>query len=564
MQHTRNCPSRHGVFEEVTSVVCHLLTSEVLNTRQRKLTLVTIVVRWPCIAIALGNRQTIARWLVKSASHKKLLTTPAVGGRFIGRLFCTKKTAFAKKRMVCALYEPDKGFETTKGSEIFNLCERADAVIFDWDLFNEDGKNILPLIQNLVDDSQNSVPHHVRLCVIYTNTPDLGRVANAVYEHLKNAELKVDPVQKTLALLAGATRIIVLGKPNVTGRPEGSKALEVLEEDLADRVIEEFANMNGGILPAYALHGMSSIRRNSKKILDKFHGDMDGAFLLHRALLIKNEDAFDQLPELLAEEVLSVILDEQIPSSDMEHISKEVAGKLKLDDQCLKWQPLPGRPKREAGELARMFLGGGEPAIQLDHKFGEKKGVPVNELHSAMGCNQSKAEMRLAALFNVRTKYFKSKPPTLGFGAIVRCPPAEGKATEYSYALCLMPICDGIRLSHNDGNLTSFPFWTLKAVRSKANGRGVVVLTKEDVYLDLMASGKPRDMLWLDKFKADESGMVVASKVDSSFWFHGEKACVEWVAQLKPAHAQRIAHDIGQSFSRVGVVEAEWLRLLTG
>lgn len=472
-------------------------------------------------------------------------------------------SSFAKKGMVCALYEPSEGFDTATGSEIFNLCERADAVIFDWDLFGEDGNNILPLIKNLVDDSQNSVPHHVRLCVIYTNKPDLERVANAVYEHLHNAGLKVELVQNPLSLFAGATRIIVLGKPNVTGRTPANKALEVLEENLATRVIDEFARMNDGILPAYALHGMSSIRRNSKKILDKFHGDMDGAFLLHRALLIKNEDAFDQLPELLAEEVLSVILDEQIPSGDMDQISKEIAGGLKLDVQHLHWQPLPGRPKREAGELVRMFLGGGESAIQLDFKFGEKKGVPVEKLHFAMGCEQSKTEKKLAALFNVRTRYFKSKPPTLGFGAIVRCPPAEGKATEYTYALCLMPICDGIRLNHNDGNLTSFPFWTLKAVKNKANGRGIVVLTKEDTYLDLVASGKPRDMLWLDKFKADESGMVAASKVDSSFWFHGENTCLEWVAQLKPAHAQRIAHDIGQSFSRVGVVEAEWLRLLT-
>ena len=38
---------------------------------------------------------------------------------------------------------------------------------------------------------------------------------------------------------------------------------------------------------------------------------------------------------------------------------------------------------------------------------------------------------------------------------------------------------------------------------------------------------------------------------------------LEWVAQLKPGLAQRVANDIGQSFSRVGVVEAEWLRLLT-
>lgn len=467
--------------------------------------------------------------------------------------------SFAKEGMVCALYEPSEGFDTTNGSEIFNLCERADAVIFDWDLFCEDGKNILPLIKNLVDDSQNSVPHHVRLCVIYTNKPDLGRVANAVYEHLCNAKLKVDLVQNPLSLHAGATRIIVLGKPNVTGRTEANKALEVLEENLASRVIEEFARMNGGILPAYALHGMSSIRRNSKKILDKFHGDMDGAFLLHRALVITSEDAFDQLPELLAEEVLAVILDEQITSADMTQIASEIASTLNLNLPQLNLTPKPKATAQTDDERVRMFLSGGAPAIKDEYKFKDNE-VPVELLHSAMGCAQSKAEKSLAALFNVRTKYFKTKHPTLGFGTIVR----YGEADKLTYALCLMPICDSIRLKHGDGMLTSFPFWSLNcAVRKKVNGRGIVVLTKEGSYLDLMASGKPRDMLWIDRFKPDESGTVTASKENESFCFPGERNRLEWIAQLKPSHAQRIAHDIGQSFSRVGVVEAEWLRLLT-
>lgn len=468
--------------------------------------------------------------------------------------------SFAKKGMVCALYEPSAGFNTDKGSEIFNLCERADAVIFDWDLFGENGKNILPLIKNLVDDSQNSVPHHVRLCVIYTNKPDLARVANAVYEHLRNAELTVELVQDPLSLLAGATRIIVLGKPNVTGRTTEDKALEVLEEDLASRVIEEFAKMNGGILPAYALHGMSSIRRNSKKILDKFHGDMDGAFLLHRALIITSEDAFDQLPELLAEEVLAVILDEQISSSDMAQISSEIASTLPLTLPPLNLLPKPNKPAQTDDQQVRKFLQGGRPAIKDEFKFNKDNDVPVELLHSAMGCDQSKAEKSLAALFNVRTKYFKSKPPALGFGTIIR----YGEVDNLTYAICLMPICDSIRLKRGEGMLTSFPFWTLKAVKKNENGRGIVILTKEDCYLDLMASGKPRDMLWLEKFKPDESGTVTASKESDSFWFLGEKNRLEWVAQLKPSHAQRIAHDIGQSFSRVGVVEAEWLRLLTG
>ena len=470
--------------------------------------------------------------------------------------------SFAREGMVCALYEPTEDFDTSKGSEIFNLCERADAVIFDWDLFNENGKNILPLIGNLVNDSQNSVPHHVRLCVIYTNKPDLERIASSVYDYLKGVGLEVEPVQKPLALLAGATRIIVLGKPKVVGRTVENKALEVLEVDLADRVIEEFARMNSGILPSYALHGMSSIRRNSKKILDKFHGDMDGAFLLHRALVISSEDAFDQLPELIAEEVLAVILDEQISSADMAQISGEIANTLPLNLPPLHLKPKLTATVQTDDERVRIFLRGGKSAIKNEFKFdNDNNDVPVELLHSAMGCDQSKAQKSLAALFNVRTKYFKSKLPTLGFGTIVR----YGTSNNLTYAICLMPICDSIRLKHGDGMLTSFPFWTLNCtVKKNVNGRGIVVLTNEGAYLDLMASGKPRDMLWIDKFKPEESGTVTAVEDDELFCFPGETNRLEWVAQLKPSHAQRIAHDIGQSFSRVGVVEAEWLRLLTG
>src|SRR5690606_13043883 len=143
------------------------------------------------------------------------------------------------------------------------------------------------------------------------------------------------------------------------------------EDKLAGRVIDEFVKMHSGLLPSYALHGMSSVRRNSKKILDNFHGDMDGAFLLHRALILTSEDAFDQLPELLAEEVLAVILDEQIEPAQKIEIAKESASKIALKDQDLNWAVRQGRAERQPGELARIFLAEGEKAIKSDHKFPE-------------------------------------------------------------------------------------------------------------------------------------------------------------------------------------------------
>ena len=181
-----------------------------------------------------------------------------------------------------------------------------------------------------------------------------------------------------------------------------------------------------------------------------------------------------------------------------------------------------------------------------------------------MGCEKSNAEKKLASLFSLRTNYFGSQLPLLSFGTIVRWAADNGNDRTYAYALCLMPICDSVRLKSGKENRTSFPFWTLKTNRGGGSSRGIVVPTNEGAYVELYASGKPRDMLWIDLFSAAESGVVASERDGSEFFFSGdEKKRLEWVAQLKPAHAQRVAHDIGQSFSRVGVVEAEWVRLLT-
>lgn len=472
--------------------------------------------------------------------------------------------SFAREGMVCALYEPVEDFKTEPTSELFKLCERADVVILDWDLFGQDGRNILPLLGNLVNQSQSSLPHHSRLCVIYTTKPDLTRVSGAIYDYLGKEGLTVEDVRDS-TLIAGATRIIVLGKPNVPGRTEEAKALEVAEDKLADRVIEEFARMHRGILTSYALHGLASVRQNSKRILDKLHCDLDGAFLLHRALLIENEEAFEQIPELLAEEILAILLDNQLPADDVSQITADTASKLTLHG--VTWPQVDKKTPAEIEQLARSFLGAGAAAIagQYEVKMEDKKDRDLaKKLHTSMGCEKSNAEKKLASLFSLRTNYFGSQLPLLSFGTIVRWAADNGNDRTYAYALCLMPICDSVRLKGGKENRTSFPFWTLKTNRGGGSSRGIVVPTNEGAYVELYASGKPRDMLWIDLFSAAESGVVASERDGSEFFFSGnEKKRLEWVAQLKPAHAQRVAHDIGQSFSRVGVVEAEWVRLLT-
>jgi hypothetical protein len=65
----------------------------------------------------------------------------------------------------------------------------------------------------------------------------------------------------------------------------------------------------------------------------------------------------------------------------------------------------------------------------------------------------------------------------------------------------------------------------------------------------------------MEYFQAGAEGTVTAVSKNKKNILAGISVELEWIAQLKPAHAQRIAQDIGNSFSRIGLIEAEWLRI---
>ena len=65
----------------------------------------------------------------------------------------------------------------------------------------------------------------------------------------------------------------------------------------------------------------------------------------------------------------------------------------------------------------------------------------------------------------------------------------------------------------------------------------------------------------MQAFLPNANGVVVAQHADNKFKIETHGMIVEWVAELKPMHAQRIAAYLGGEVSRVGLIESEWLRL---
>ncbi len=476
--------------------------------------------------------------------------------------------SFAQKGIVCALYEPRDKFTTDPASVLFRLCERADVVILDWDLHKDDGDGVCALLAELITQSQSELPHHVRLCAIYTSRTSLHQVLSRLLGELSKRKIEVDVEEGKLRLMAGATKITIFGKPPAVTRVEDERPYEVVESQLADRIIHEFARLHHGIMPAFALHGLASIRRNTKRLLEKFRGELDGAFLLHRALALADREALKELPELLSDEIRAVIEDMWPGNVPLSDVVTAAVGSLSISQPDPAWKATSGGSVFDVQPAVRDMLVRGERGLTAigsecveakEIKNSGLRGINakrLKDLETMVSANGNLWSESLAALFSNRTHYGADNRK-LQFGTIVRHKTAQ--AEPWSYSLCLMPICDSQRLKAD----SKFPFWRLTpdAKCGSPRKRFGVVIKDAKTTQALAAGGKIRDMLWIAKFTQTNKEVIGALGEGGAFKFESEGMFVEWVAELKPLHAQRVASYLGSEVSRVGLVESEWLRL---
>jgi hypothetical protein len=224
--------------------------------------------------------------------------------------------SFAKKRIVCSLYQLGRASGAGPQSNLYKLVASADLLIIDWDIQGDKGTKASQLVASLVKSSLENEPEQLRSIIVYTAEPNLkASVADKLFEKLSEEleeefEIELKKEDQGLAFHTKNSRITILGKPISVGRSNEFAENEVLEGDLADRAIQEFSKLADGLLQGAALQGMALIRKNTRKILTMFGKELDGPFLLHRALSLPQEDASDHLVPLLVSEIESVLQDQ--------------------------------------------------------------------------------------------------------------------------------------------------------------------------------------------------------------------------------------------------------------
>lgn len=475
-------------------------------------------------------------------------------------------SSFAKKSIVCSLYQPREGASVSGTSDIYKLCLASDIVILDWDL-GDAGKKTLELVSNLVVQSLEAVPEQLRLILIYTNEPNLIAVAEQIYDRLSTLlKGKVVPQKEDLglALHTSNSRVVILGKPG--HRLPKFNAYTENERSLAERSITEFAKLASGLLQSAVLLGLAEIRGNSRKILSKFDSTLDPAFLTHRALSLPDEEASNHVVPLLVAELQS-ILEDCLPSPV---ISSSVIKNWCAD----KWEPGPHvrsllkTTMDEKAFASDLCLTG--PQIKETYpsetelkklannglwKFGNDESFAKLStfLHPS---KDSKENQNLSILMSQRT-YYNTVPRVLTLGTIVRFDGHTGT----QYLLCLHPLCDSVRLESK----RKFVFCSL-AIRNPENGvkKTSHVVFDNDQFIELFFSPKSFNCVTKEFEPDNRVKKVIATSNEGALGFTSccDNKRYAWVSQLKPDHAQRAVEQFARELSRVGLTESEWLRLM--
>ena len=450
--------------------------------------------------------------------------------------------SFASKGMVCAVLKPANGHDVDVAT--IDVSRRADIVILDWHLGDE-GNRATRIIEQLVADHADS-GGRLRLITVYTAERDLNAICDRLATKLP-AFRKLSVRSPLLA--ADHARVLFISK-GTTSAAAGS----VIEADLPDRLISEFAAIGKGLLANVAFGAIASIRRNTHRLLARFHSKLDAPFVSHRILLDTPEDAEQYALDLLISE-LSVLLQES--DAGPRFAGKEAIRALLTE---LTYAGRQLRLMRDSSEANAQQLSVDDLMHLVERGPAGLAAVPereastsqMNRLHRRVelllsddleaGRATHREFARLSSSARERALVPTDYRPKLDLGAVVRF---GGR-----YLLCVQPRCDTVRLDEP----TRFVFARL--MESASPFDLIVQDGQSDVTLRLDESAAG---LQYYTFEPDAETRSVLTATHRSF-SDNQRRLFTWLCDLRDPIAQRFVQRIAASLSRIALDEFEWQR----
>lgn len=454
----------------------------------------------------------------------------------------TLTRAFAKEGLICSTVAPrEDGEEITES--VIRVAERADLLIVDWQLFDDDGEGAVAVLTKLLVDEEAS---RLRLIAIYTGESDLPVIGESVKREFAERGVDFQGEHPYVELSHGHCRIVVYAKAG-TSLTKEVEDRAVGEDDIPGRLISDFADMTRGLLPSIALTCLAAVRESAHRVLDRFSPELDPAFLTHWACLGTRGEAQQQVVDLLDSE-LHAIMDDATRTgapADAKAVREWLEGRFGSEGKLVF-----GRGKELTLDGVMCLL---ECGLDGSDVLSRKDYRRLTGPFAGNGEDWEVLDQRLAWMTNYRTVP-GSIPPVLTLGVTLEAEGAE--SSDAGYFVCMRPKCDSLRLVKDER------FLLLPLVEPEGGGIQIVVERGPNDYCRRKVCPDPSGWL-LPLFVPDQAqGCVMGEKSDDGgFYFTcKEGRSFRWIGELKAEFAQRIAQHFAGGLSRVATDNSEWLR----
>ena len=436
--------------------------------------------------------------------------------------------AFLEQGILCTVF----GRKEVLTNNIDALL-RSDILVVDWILFDGDDGS---MTANFIHECTVRHPHALHMICIYTSANDLGAIEQKLRDFSPNLKKRQD---SPLAYSLGSTYVLIVDKGH-------------REEALPKLLLDAFAPLVGGLLRNAVFHSIGAIRTNTHALLNRFHPDLDPAFVTHRVYSNPCEDTEQHLLPLISSEISSILAQEGIPQ---QLNSEAIQCWLDSGSSRNNNSGIPQAIKDIINQKRADILQKGIMSIQEIKKHSEIKRILKESLLTAFwgAKDGTKSDAMLAMLMACEHRY-STVEPMLKSGTILKL------KDDKKYFLCIQPPCDCVRIE-SEGR----PFIFAHVSRCKKKDKFNFTVMNQDGTITYLAKDSKAYKASLIKFKPDAGKTYISAKEDSGKWLFTDidGNQYELLFQLNELHALRTIQECSNNLSRIGLMESDWQRRCT-
>ncbi|PJJ67321.1 response regulator receiver domain [Chryseobacterium geocarposphaerae] len=487
--------------------------------------------------------------------------------------------AFSKAKKLCSFNNPssEEDFDN-----VIEMAKKTDISVLDWkiniesskthtldeeediDTIDSRGTFTLKLIEKLLEERKNDL----KLVFIYTAETDLQKIVVVLLTNLK--KYGVEQISENI-LGNSNFRVVVGGKPSLKSSfahtPELKKWI-IDYENMPDTLLSHFTKMTTGLVSNFALMSLSTLRNNTGKLLGLFSNEMDSAYLGHKSIIPKQEDAEELLIELFGDCIVDLLFYENISKSLRNQINGWINAII-IDEV----HEVNSKNFQRNKKLLRNLLFSSVEDVEsrfyntiTDLGLSQKDKRQLITTSTKLFLNKSdiaKAESNdilFANLTHHKSIFIpKSISPILTLGTLIKSSNTDTDGQNIYY-VCIQQKCDSVRILKNQDR--KFLFIPLYISKDKFD-----VLTPDGIKLKVDKSSF--SIRTIKFICSDTTGVIKARKARTGKFYFKQKyksseENFEWILDLKDMHSQRIITQYTSVLARVGLNESEWLRRWTG